>query len=53
MIMPMPPPKWKLSIAECAMHGASLEPYFEGLFLRDLYFGEPQALKGLQAMRVQ
>jgi hypothetical protein len=50
MTTPMAPHKWQLAIAECAMYGVSLEPYFEGLFLRDLYFGLPEALKGLEAI---
>jgi hypothetical protein len=50
MTTPMAPGKWQLAIAECAMHGVSLEPYFEGLFLRDLYFGVPAAMKGLVAI---
>ena len=50
MTTPMAPHKWQLALAECAMYGVSLEPYFEGLFLRDLYFGEPQALEGLRAI---
>ena len=50
MTTPFQPLKWKLSVAECAMYNVSLEPYFEGLFLRDLYFHEPHALKGLRAI---
>ncbi len=50
MTTPMAPAKWQLAIAECAMYGVSLEPYFEGLFLRDLYFGVPAAMKGLEAI---
>jgi len=50
MTTPFQPLKWKLSIAECAMYNVSLEPYFEGIFLRDLYFHEPHALKGLRAI---
>ena len=47
---PMAPAKWQLAIAECAMYGVSLEPYFEGLFLRNLYFGVSEALRGLEAI---
>jgi hypothetical protein len=50
MITPMQPRKWQLAIAECAMYHASFEPYFEGLFLHDLYFGEAEALRGLRAI---
>ena len=50
MTTPMQPAKWQLSIAECAMYGASLEPYAEGLFLRDLYFQVPQAMEGWRAI---
>ena len=32
------------------MYGVSLEPYFEGVFLRDLYFGTPEALRRLEAI---
>jgi hypothetical protein len=47
---PLAPSKWQLAIAECAMYGVSFEPYFEGLFLRDLYFGIPEALRRLEAI---
>ncbi len=50
MTTPMEPRKWQLAVAECAMYHASLEPYAEGLFLRDLYFGEPRALEGWRAL---
>lgn len=50
MTTPMQPRKWQLAIAECAMYHVSFEPYFEGLFLRNLYFGEPRALAGLRAI---
>jgi hypothetical protein len=50
MTTPMTPRKWQLAIAECAMYHVSLEPYAEGLFLRDLYFGDPLALKGWRAI---
>jgi hypothetical protein len=50
MTTPMQPPKWQLAIAECAMYGASLEPYAEGLFLRDLYFQLPRAMQGWRAI---
>lgn len=50
MTTPMQPRKWKLGIAECAMYHVSFEPYFEGLFLRDLYFGDPRALEGIRAI---
>jgi hypothetical protein len=50
MTTPMAPHRWQLAIAECAMYGVSFEPYFEGLFLRDLHFGEAKALEGLQAI---
>lgn len=32
------------------MHHVSFEPFLEGLFLRDLYFGEPGALEMLHAI---
>ena len=47
---PMEPAKWQLSLAECAAFQASLEPFFEGLFLRDLYRGEPAAKERLAAI---
>ena len=47
---PMEPRQWQLSLAECAAFQASLQPFFEGLFLRDLYAGEPAALEGLKAI---
>jgi hypothetical protein len=50
MTTPMAPQKWQLAIAECAMHHVSFEPAPEGLFLRDLYFGETRALEGWQAI---
>ena len=50
MTTPMAPARWQLAIAECAMYGVSLEPFFEGLFLRDLYFGKAEAMKGLEAI---
>jgi hypothetical protein len=50
MTTPMAPAKWQLAIAESAMYGVSLEPYFEGMFLRDLYFRVPEAKKGLEAI---
>jgi hypothetical protein len=52
MTTPMAPRKWQLAIAECAMYHVSLEPYSEGLFLRDLYFAEPRALEGWRALGV-
>ena len=50
MTTPLAPAHWQLAIAECAMYGVSLEPYFEGMFLRDLYFGVPEARRGLDAI---
>ncbi len=50
MTTPMEPRKWQLAIAECAMYHVSLEPFSEGLFLRDLYFAEPRALEGWRAL---
>ncbi len=50
MTTPMAPQKWQLAIAECAMHHVSLEPYSEGLYLRDLYFGDSRALEGWRAI---
>ena len=50
MTTPLASAKWQLAIAECAMYGVSLEPYFEGVFLRDLYFGTPEALRRLEAI---
>jgi len=47
---PMEPEKWQFSLAECASFQASLEPFFEGVFLRDLYRGDPKALEKLKAM---
>ncbi|MGH9326762.1 MAG: hypothetical protein ACRD2B_08780 [Terriglobia bacterium] len=49
---PMQPRKWQLAIAECAMYHISFEPMFEGIFLRNLYFGVPQAIEGLRAIGV-
>jgi hypothetical protein len=49
MTTPMAPQKWQLAIAECAMQHVSLELFSEGLFLRDLYFGESRALEGWRA----
>jgi hypothetical protein len=46
----MDPGKWQLSLAECAAFQASLEPFFEGLLLRDLYFGEAPAMEKLRAI---
>jgi hypothetical protein len=42
--------KWQLAIAECAMYHTSLEIFVEGLFLRDLYFHDAEALKQLRAI---
>jgi hypothetical protein len=50
MTTPMEPRKWQLALAECAMHHVSLEPFSEGLFLRDLYFADPRALEGWRAL---
>ena len=50
MLNSMQPQKWQLAIAECAMYHASLEAYFEGRSLRDVYFGVPEAMEDLQAM---
>jgi hypothetical protein len=50
MTTPMEPRKWQLAVAECAMYHVSLEPFSEGLFLRDLYFAEPRALEGWRAL---
>ncbi len=50
MTTPMQPRKWQLAIAECAMYHVGFEPYFEGLFLRNLYFGDHQALEDLRAI---
>lgn len=47
---PMEPRKWQLSLAECAAFQASLAPFFEGLFLRDLYHGEAAAMEKLRAI---
>lgn len=47
---PMEPSKWQLSVAECAAFQASLEPFFEGQFLRDLHFGVPAAMEKLKAI---
>lgn len=47
---PMQPHKWQLAIAECAMYHVSFEPYFEGMFLRDLYHETAAALEGLRAI---
>ncbi|MCL5005651.1 MAG: hypothetical protein M1404_03885 [Acidobacteria bacterium] len=44
--------KWQLAIAECAMYHTSLEIFVEGLFLRDLYFHDPVALRQLRAIGV-
>lgn len=46
----MQPRKWQLAIAESAIYHVSLEPFFEGRFLRDLYFGVPEAMEGLRAI---
>jgi hypothetical protein len=46
----MPPRKWQLAIAESAMYHTSLEIAPEGRFLRDIYFGVPEALEGLRAI---
>jgi len=50
MTTPMEPRKWQLAVAECAMYHVSLEPFSEGLFLRDLYFADPRALEGWRAL---
>lgn len=50
MLTSMQPEKWQLAIAECAMYHASLEAYFEGQFLRDVYFDVPEAMEKLRAM---
>ncbi len=47
MLNSMQPEKWQLAIAECAMYHASLEAYFEGRSLRDVYFGCPGGHGGL------
>jgi hypothetical protein len=47
---PMEPRKWQLALAECAAFQASLEPAFEGMLLRDLYFGETKAQEKLKAI---
>jgi len=47
---PMAPAKWQLSIAECAAFQAGFEPFFEGLFLRDLHNGVSAALEKLAAI---
>ncbi len=52
MVDVMAPEKWQLSLAECQMHHNSLEPYFEGIFMRDLVEGDPYAHKCLDAMGV-
>ncbi|MBD3289568.1 hypothetical protein GF337_12255 [candidate division KSB1 bacterium] len=52
MVDVMAPEKWQLSLAECQMHHNSLEPYFEGIFMRDLVEGNPYAHKCLDAMGV-
>ncbi len=43
-------PKWQLAIAECAMYHTSLEIFVEGMFLRDLYFQNAEALNDLRAI---
>jgi hypothetical protein len=50
MLTSMQSEKWQLAIAECAMYHASLEAYFEGRFLRDVYFNVPEAVEKLRAM---
>jgi len=47
---PMESHKWQLSLAEAAAFQASLEPFFEGMFLRDLYRGELQAIEKPKAI---
>ena len=47
---PMEPNKWQLSLAECQAFQASLEPFFEGLFLTDLYNNKANAMGGLKAI---
>ncbi len=44
------PHKWQLEIAEAAMYHVGFEMFVEGAFARDLYFGEPLALKALKAI---
>ena len=50
LLNPMPPEKWQLALAECAMYHASLEINPEGRFLRDIYFETPAAMNGLRAI---
>jgi hypothetical protein len=50
MVDVMPPEKWQLSLAECQMFHNSLEPYFEGIFMRDLVAGDDYAHSCLDAM---
>ena len=50
MVTSMKPRKWQLAIAECAMNHAALEVYFEGRFLRDAYFKNPEAMQSLLAI---
>lgn len=46
----MPPETWQLALAECQSHQSSLEPYFEGVLMRDLTRGEARAQACVDAM---
>jgi hypothetical protein len=50
MVDVMAPEKWQLCLAECKMFHNSLEPYFEGIFMRDLVAGDSLAHACLDAM---
>jgi hypothetical protein len=50
MVDVMAPEKWQLSLAECQMFHNSLEPYFEGIFMRDLVAGDDYAHSCIDAM---
>lgn len=50
MMTSMRPQKSQLAIAESAMYHVSQEAYFEGRFLRNLYFGVPEAMTVLRAI---
>lgn len=46
----LPPAHEKLALAECAAFHAANEQYHESLTLRDLYFGEPDAVENWDAV---
>jgi len=50
MVDVMAPETWQLALAECQAHHASLEPFFEGILLRDISRGDVRALACLDAM---